>query len=185
MIRSIGTGFGYAVLIAIGGFSVAGAAEGTSPSRSSALAASTGTNPPSYPVGDPPRHKPPQEAFDACKTHGEGDDCSVTFDGHTINGTCRKGPNGEPDLICEPARPPSPPPQAVEACKGSAEGASCIITLHGQTVNGTCRKGPGDSDVVACAPPYPPGPPPTSNSTLSGTALERKLDRLERDIHGR
>jgi hypothetical protein len=135
MIRSIGTGFGYAaLLVAIGGCSVASAADGPSTSTGSALSAPAATTPPSRPVDAPPQHKPPQEAFDACKSHSEGDACSVTFDGHTMNGTCRKGPNGETDLACVPA--------------------------------------------------HPPGPPPNSNSTLSGTALERKLDRLEADIHG-
>ena len=135
MIRSIGTELCYlGLLLALGGCSVASAADGPSTSSQSALNAAATTTPPSYPVDAPPRGKPPQEAFDACKSHSEGDACSVTFDGHTMNGTCRKGPNGETDL--------------------------------------------------ACAPPHPQGPPPNQNSSLSGSALERKLDRLEREIHG-
>lgn len=134
MIRSTGTQLGHlALLVALGGCSVASAADGGT-STSSALS-NTGTFKSSSYVADaPPPHKPPQEAFDACKSHNEGDACRVTFNGHTLDGTCRKGPNGETDL--------------------------------------------------ACAPPRPQGPPPSSNSTLSGSALERKLDRLERDIHG-
>ena len=135
MNRSIGTGFGYVtLLLAMGGCSVASAADGSATSNGSALTAPATTAPPSYPVDAPPPHKPPQEAFDACKSHSEGDACTVTFNGHTLNGTCRKGPNGETDLACVPA--------------------------------------------------HPPGPPPNQNSTLSGSALERKLDRLERDIQG-
>ncbi len=90
---------------------VASAADGQSSSKS-ALATSTATAPP-VPVDDappPPPHKPPQEAFDACKSLSEGDACSVSFNGHTMNGTCRKGPNGEPELACAPAHPPGPPP---------------------------------------------------------------------------
>ncbi|HEX7453854.1 MAG TPA: hypothetical protein VF294_16290 [Polyangiaceae bacterium] len=61
---------------------------------------------------DPPPapHKPPHAAFDACKSLSEGDTCSVSFNGHTMNGTCRKGPNGEAELACVPSHPPGPPP---------------------------------------------------------------------------
>jgi hypothetical protein len=135
MNRSIGTGFRYlGLLLALGGCSVASAAEGSQATSTSTLSAPATATPPSYPVDAPAHGKPPQEAFDACKSHSEGDACSVTEGGHTMTGTCRKGPNGESDL--------------------------------------------------ACAPPHPQGPPPNQNSTLSGSALERKLDRLERDIRG-
>ena len=134
MMRSVGTGLGYlALLVALGGLDVASAADGGT-STSNARSSSGTSTPTSEPADAPPPHKPPQQAFDACKSLNEGDACSVTFDGHTMNGTCRKGPNGESDL--------------------------------------------------ACAPPHPQGPPPSSNGTLSGSALERQLDRLERDIHG-
>ncbi|MES1177310.1 MAG: hypothetical protein ABUL62_23510 [Myxococcales bacterium] len=134
MTRSFGTGFGFlGLLLAVEGCSVASAADGPATSSTSVLGAPAATTPPSYTADGPPHGKPPQEAFDACKSHSEGDACSVSFDGHTMTGTCRKGPNGESDL--------------------------------------------------ACAPAHPPGPPPSQNSTLSGSALERKLDRLERDIH--
>jgi hypothetical protein len=161
---------------------VASAADGWPPSSHSARVATTPT-PPSEPVDAPP--KPPQEAFDACKSLAEGDACSVSFNGHTVNGTCRKGPNGETELVCAPAHPPGPPPEAVEACKGAAEGAACSMTMRdGQTLTGTCRKDPGGGDVIACAPPHYAGPPATgTNSTMSAGALERKLDQLERDIH--
>jgi hypothetical protein len=71
--------------------------------------ASTSDQPPG-PV-DAPR-KPPQAAFDACKSAREGDTCSVSFNGHTVTGTCRKGPSGEEELACVPARPPGPPPSS-------------------------------------------------------------------------
>lgn len=51
------------------------------------------------------RPKPPQAAFDACRSHAEGDACSVDFGGRTISGTCRKPPDGG-DLICFPSGPP-------------------------------------------------------------------------------
>jgi hypothetical protein len=59
------------------------------------------------------------------------------------------------------------------------------VTFDGHTMNGTCRKGPNGESDLACAPPHPHGPPPNTNGTLSDSALERKLDRLERDIYGR
>jgi hypothetical protein len=110
------------------------AAQDATQSRNGARTPSTGT--PSQPVDAPPTpRKPPQEAFDACKSLAEGDACSVSFNGHTMNGTCRKGPNGEGELVC--------------------------------------------------APPHPAEPPPTGSSAmLSDSALERKLDQLERDLHG-
>ena len=173
---------------------VAFAADDTTATRST-LHTSTAASQPAAadapPAGSEP-HKPPQAAFDACKSSSEGDACSVSFDGHTMSGTCRKGPNGEAELACVPAHRPGPPPEAVEACKGSAEGASCSMTMRdGQSLSGTCRKGPADSDVMACAPPQPQGPPPStsnasrnaaSNTTLTSAALERELDQLEKDI---
>ena len=172
------------LLLGVWGCSVASAAE---PSQSRDTLSASSDVPPSVRVDAPPEggRKPPQAAFDACKSHAEGDACSVTFDGRTMNGTCRKGPNGESDLACAPAHPPGPPPEAVEACKGKAEGATCSVTFGDRTMTSTCRKVPGQSDVIACAPPHPPGQPPSgSNQSLSGTALERKLDQLERDIQG-
>jgi hypothetical protein len=123
-------------LLAICGCSVASAADGVATTQRT-LAASGVANPvsPAQPVDAPPAHKPPQEAFDACKSLSEGDACSVNFDGHTMSGTCRKGPHGESELACVPARPPGPPPSG-------------------------------------------------SNQTLTDTALERKLDQLEREIRG-
>ena len=104
---------GYApFLLGVFGCAVASAADGPTASTRASLAASPadGTQPPSHPVDEPPRHKPPQEAFDACKSLSEGATCSVTFNGHTMTGTCRKPPHGEGELVCVPQRPPGPPP---------------------------------------------------------------------------
>jgi len=124
-------------LLGVCGCSVASAADGSGTAVKGALSTSSTANPlpPSYPADAPRQHKPPQEAFDACKSLSEGASCSVNFNGHTMTGTCRKGPNGESELACVPARPPGPPPSA-------------------------------------------------ANQPLTGTALEHKLDQLEREIRG-
>jgi len=129
---------GYAPLVlAIFGCAVAAAADGPRASARGSAAAikADDSQPPSRPVDERPHHKPPQEAFDACKTLTEGAACRMTFNGHDMTGTCRKGPRGESELACLPERPHGPPP----------------------------------SD---------------SNQSLTDTALERKLDQLEREIRG-
>ena len=88
-----------------------------------------------------------------------------------------------------PADSPPPPhklPQAAfDACKSLSEGDACSVSFRGQTLTGTCRKGPNGESELACVPAYPPGPPPSeSNETLTDSAMERKLDQLEREIHG-
>ncbi len=130
-------GFALVALASLGvwAYSSASAAEGQEQSSTQiALAASAKSAPPSVPAADaPPPHKPPQEAFDACKGSTEGAACSVTFHDRTLTGTCKKGPNGESDL--------------------------------------------------ACVPDHPPGPPPAgSGQSIGSAALERRLDRLEKDI---
>jgi len=126
-----------AFLWAIGGCSMASAADGSVPTPRGTLTAKGTSNPlpSSHPADASPRHRPPQEAFDACKSLSEGAACSVTFQDRTMNGTCRKGPRGESELACVPERAPGPPPA-------------------------------------------------DSNRTLTDTALERELDRLEREIRG-
>jgi len=124
-------------LALICGCSLAAAADGRPGTTHGALAGSGSASPlPPQPAdAPPPPRKPPQDAFDACKSLSEGAACSVRFNGHSMTGTCRKGPHGEGDL--------------------------------------------------ACVPEHPPGPPPSeSNQTLSDSALERKLDQLEREIRG-
>jgi hypothetical protein len=92
------------LLAAAWGCSVASAADASVDSNEAQLGA--------FPAADPPRqHKPPQVAFDACKDKTEGSACSVTFNEHTIEGTCRKSPEGDSALICFPAHPPGPPPE--------------------------------------------------------------------------
>ena len=100
--------------------------------------------------------QPPQEAFEACDNASEGDACSVSFHGDTINGTCREFPDGQ--LICAPEHmgPPGqgrhhgPPPEALEACEGGQDGDSCSVeTPHG-TLDGECHDTPDGQ--LACAP---------------------------------
>ncbi|HWA76691.1 MAG TPA: hypothetical protein VG937_30370 [Polyangiaceae bacterium] len=139
------------LLLASAACSVASAADTSSATNESALA-ETGAN------GQRP-HRPPQAAFDACKGATEGASCSVTFRDRTVDGTCRKGPNGEDELACVPAHPPGPPPEAVEACTNASEGAACRVTFRGDTWDGTCRKGPHGESVLACMPDRLPAPP--------------------------
>jgi hypothetical protein len=139
MIRSLRLSLGCVSLLGlgIGGCSSAAAAEGDAGSTSTrtALAASAKTTPSMLADAPPPGHKPPQEAFDACK--------------------------------------------------GSTEGAACSVTFHNHTLNGTCKKGPDGDDALACAPDHPPGPPPAGGGeSLGSSALEQRLDRLEKDIQG-
>ncbi|HTJ44379.1 MAG TPA: hypothetical protein VL463_19885 [Kofleriaceae bacterium] len=56
----------------------------------------------------PPPPKPPQEALDACASSAEGDDCTFTVDGHTLDGSCITCPNGSGELACAPPMPPPP-----------------------------------------------------------------------------
>ena len=103
----------------------------------------------------PPR--PPQEAVDACKGLVEGDACTVSFDGHTMEGICRLGPDGQGPLACAPkGPPPGPPPEAFAACKGLAEGDACTVSFDGHTMEGICRSGPDGKEALACAPNGPP-----------------------------
>ncbi|HYQ40509.1 MAG TPA: hypothetical protein VER11_01030 [Polyangiaceae bacterium] len=94
------------------GCTVASAADGPSATTRASLAATRtdDSQPSSHPVDEPPRPKPPREAFDACKSLTEGAACSVTFDGHGMTGICRKGPHGESELACVPQLPHGPPP---------------------------------------------------------------------------
>ena len=136
--RNIRSALNFAPLwLAVAGCSVASAAEGGGPPSGAARTVGAPPSPAgaAFAADAPPPHKPPQAAFDACKSSSEGAACRVSFDGHTMTGTCRKGPNGETELVCVPAHPPGPPPSQ-------------------------------------------------SNQTLTESALERKLDRLEREIQG-
>jgi len=106
------------------------------------------------PPSGPPR--PPQEAIDACSNRAEGDACSVTFGDRTIEGTCRRGPNGDGPLACAPkGPPPGPPPEAVQACANLAKGDACKVTLGDRTLEGTCVSGPSGKEPLACMPARP------------------------------
>jgi hypothetical protein len=122
-----------------------------------------------------PRPQPPKEAIDACKPLTEGAACSVKLGDRSIDGTCKKGPDGQGDLACVPAKPPmgpphGPPPKAVDACKPLTEGAACSVSIHDKTIDGTCKKGPDGQGPLACVPANMPpmgphdgprmGPPP-------------------------
>ncbi|HEY0465879.1 MAG TPA: hypothetical protein VGC79_16815 [Polyangiaceae bacterium] len=123
-------------LLGMFGCSVASAADGSVTTHGARAESGTASPvPPAYPVDAPPRHEPPQEMSDACRSLSEGGACRLNFNGETRTGICRNGPNAESELACVPARPPGPPPSG-------------------------------------------------SNQTLTGSAMERQLDELEREIRG-
>lgn len=113
----------------------------------------------------PEAPKPPQEAFDACKSLAEGAVCKVAIGDKSIDGICRKGPDGNATLACVPEPPPpppehrGPPPEAIDACKSLAENAACSVKFGDKSVEGICSKGPGDSTTLACKPANMPPPP--------------------------
>jgi hypothetical protein len=96
---------------------------------------------------DGPR-RPPQAAFDACKSKSAGDGCEVTFHDHTMSGTCAATPEGT--LACRPDHPPDPPPEMTAACQGKVDGDACVVNHHGQNEDGVCRK--GKSGALVCLP---------------------------------
>lgn len=118
------------------------------------------------PHGHP--HGPPQEAFDACSGLAANDACTVSLGEHTLQGTCRSGPD-DGSLACAPKGPPpggpggphggrpphGPPPEAVAACSGLADSAACSVTFGSRTLQGVCRSGPNGGSL-ACMPARPP-----------------------------
>ncbi|MEY4576911.1 MAG: hypothetical protein RL701_1614 [Pseudomonadota bacterium] len=63
---------------------------------------------PGGPRGPGHGHKPPEEAYSACKGLAEEDVCKVDFRGHEIPGNC--SPDAENGtLFCRPEHPPAPP----------------------------------------------------------------------------
>src|SRR5689334_5321467 len=103
---------------------------------------------------DPPaHHRPPQEAIDACAKAKAGDTCSVTFHGHTLEGTCEALPDSS-TLACRPTPPPIPP-EAIDACSGKSEGDACTVEHDGHSMSGHCDHPPG-GDQLACRPDGPP-----------------------------
>jgi hypothetical protein len=103
-------------------------------------------------LGPPP--SPPPEMVQACSGYAAGDSCSVTLNGHTIEGTCRSGPDAEAPLACFPKGPPPGVPLrgVVEACDGRAAGDSCSVTSNDRTIDGTCRTDPHRDGSLVCFP---------------------------------
>jgi len=105
----------------------------------------------------PPPHKPPPAAFEACAKLAAGATCSVTMHDHTITGVCATAPDVT-GLFCRPDHPPGPPgppPEAVEACSGRNTGDACTVTHGDHSFAGSCDRGPGDGPL-ACRPSQPP-----------------------------
>lgn len=130
-------------------------------------AADRAEDPPPPPGG---HREPPPEAVAACKDKAEDAACTVTLRERTLEGACKRGPDGKGPLACAPPGPPppppggerpGPPPEAVDACKGRAEAEACTVTFRERTIEGVCRKEPDGTGALACAPNGPPpGPPP-------------------------
>jgi len=99
----------------------------------------------------PHGHQPPQEAMTACASLKDGATCTVSFHGHTVQGTCGKGPGGSETLACIP----SPPSEAIEACANLTEDATCTVSHHGRDMEGKCKTPPSGSGQLACMPPHP------------------------------
>lgn len=105
--------------------------------------------------GNPPPHRPPPEAFEACKNAKRGDSCTVKHGDHTLTGTCDAPPDAS-ELACRPDGPPPPPPESLAACNGKQEGDACSFDHDGHAVAGTCAKGPHDDAQLGCRPDHPP-----------------------------
>ncbi len=111
--------------------------------------------------------EPPAAARDACAQLDADAACSISIDGHSIEGTCRRGPGAADPLACAPAHlppfPHRPPREALDACAQLDADAACSISIDGHSSEGTCRRGPGADDPLACAPahlpPFPDRPP--------------------------
>jgi len=100
-----------------------------------------------------PHHRPPPQAFEACKGLQRGDACTVKLANHTLTGVCDAPPDAP--LAC---RPDGPPPEAIAACDGAKQGDACTIKFDDQTINGTCEQGPDASKPLACRPDNLPPP---------------------------
>ena len=130
----------------------------------------------------PEGHKPPPQAFEACKGKQEGDQVQVTLpDGQKLSASCVNSPQGlfarpphppHPPAMPEPPEHPmpgaahqgpgwhEPPPQAYELCKGKKEGD--VVSIQppgGHALAATCVA--SDKGLFA-RPEHPPheGPPP-------------------------
>jgi hypothetical protein len=102
--------------------------------------------PPHGDHGAPP-HKPPSEAYAACKDLSQGATCSVDHGDHHLDGSC--APDREDgSLFCRPNHPP--PQAAFDACSDKSAGDSCTVTLGEHTLSGACASGPNDK--LVCRP---------------------------------
>jgi len=81
--------------------------------------------------------------------------------------------------------PPKPPPEAFAACKGLTEGTSCTVTIHDHAIDGTCRNAPDGTGQLFCVPAGMPSPPPSPNAIIDSSALEHRLDQLEKGLERR
>ncbi len=104
-----------------------------------------------HPVPPPGHHRPPQEAFDACKNAKRGDACTIKHDDHTMTGTCDAPPDVT-ELACHPDHPPGPPPESFAACESKKAGDRCSFDHDGHAVAGTCSKGPNGEAQLGCRP---------------------------------
>lgn len=124
----------------------------------------------------PGDHQPPPEAFEACVSHSAGQACSVSIDGHTLNGTCRTTPDGA-QLVCAPEAPPpcgpGMPPQelAVPGAIGSDPNSSnnALVWMPPAGPDGTSKllvqsTTDGYLLVPALDRQPPPGAPPPPNA---------------------
>jgi hypothetical protein len=93
-----------------------------------------------------PRRSPSPEArkalADACSDKSEGNDCSVEFDEHTLNGTCAKSEQAG-TLFCRPEMH-RPMGAALEACKDKNENDDCSFARRegDGNIDGHCEKAP-------------------------------------------
>jgi hypothetical protein len=84
------------------------------------------------------------ELTDACEELREGDACTVSFNGITINGTCASG--GDTQLACRPQTGFGDLPDGgigdttCDTCSGLVEGAACNCTVNGTAIEGACIK---------------------------------------------
>lgn len=94
------------------------------------------------------RHRPPQEAFDACASKAAGDACEVALPDRKLTGTCASTPEGA--LACRPDHPPGPPPELTQACAGKNDGDACTAKHGDHAEEGVCRR--GRSGALICLP---------------------------------
>ena len=105
--------------------------------------------------GSRPTFGPPPEMVDACKGSAAGDDCTVEFKGHTMNGICRAGPTADAPLACVPKEPFGVSVK-VDACNGRAAGDSCSLIFGDRPIEGTCSTDPYLGGQLLCRPNQKP-----------------------------